>query len=119
MTNIAKQSGKICLVFNYLDNEQTLTINGTKYTHPEAKGEGKTIVYTKIFMEVSNTQDFQECTAYLADSSNKSNFKVKFLAHQSDLYEYLVGLDFNIAAQLTKNTAVEFAVFFFVILYLN
>lgn len=93
--SVATKSGVVCLVFDYVGNEQTLTINGTKYTHPEAKGEGKTIVYTKIFMEVSNTQDFQQCKIYLADSSNKSNFQVEFLAHQSDLYDYLVNLNVN------------------------
>jgi len=96
MSNVAKQADTVCLIFNYLDNEQTLIIDGKEYTHPNAKGEGKTIVYNKIFMPVTNNQDFQECTVYLADSSNKANFKITFLAHQSDLYAYLVGLNFDI-----------------------
>ena len=92
MTNIAKKSGTVCLIYNYLD-EQTLVIDDEEYTHPDATGENNTIVYTKMFMTVRDTQDFQECTVYLAGSNNKSNFKVKFLAHQSDLYEYLTSLE--------------------------
>lgn len=92
MSNVAKKSGAVCLIFNYLD-EQVLKINDEVYTHPDATGDNNTIVYTKMFMEVSNNQDFQECTVYLAGSNNKSNFKIKFLAHQSDLYEYLTSLE--------------------------
>ena len=95
MSKVAKVADKICLIFNYLDEKQTLVIDGKEYTHPEATGEGQTIVYNKIFMQVSNNEDFQPCTIYLADSSNKSNFKVTFLAHQSELYEYLVGLNWD------------------------
>ena len=90
--NVANIDGVVCLVFDYL-NEQTLKIDGEAYTHSDAKGEGNTITYRKVFMQVSNNDDYQECVAYLADSNNKSNFKIKFLAHQGDLYDYLVNLD--------------------------
>ena len=96
MSSVAKKSNGVCLIFNYLD-EQTLVIDGEEYTHPDATGEGKTIVYTKMFMPVSNNEEFQECTVYLAGSNNKSNFKIKFLAHQSELFDYLSDLDWEVA----------------------
>jgi len=97
MSNVAKRDNTLCLIFNYLD-EQTLVIDGEEYTHPDATGEDKTIVYTKMFMPVIDNQEFQECVVYLANSNNKSNFKIKFLAHQSELYDYLVSLNWNTVA---------------------
>lgn len=94
MSKVAKVSGSVCLIFNYLE-EQTLELKGNVYTHPEGKGENNSIVYTKIFMPLNNTEDFQECTVYLTGSDNKSNFQVKFLAHQSELYDYIVSLQWD------------------------
>lgn len=95
MSKVAKVSGSVCLIFDYLE-EQTLELKGNVYTHPEGKGENNSIVYTKIFMPLNNTEDFQECTVYLTDGDNKSNFQVKFLAHQSELYDYIVDLQWDI-----------------------
>jgi hypothetical protein len=94
MSNVAKKANTICLIFNYLD-EQTLVLNGEECTHPKATGEGKTITYTKLYMPVLNYDDFQECTIYLTGSDNKSNFQIKFLAHQSELFDYLSDLKWD------------------------
>ena len=95
MSKVAKVSGSVCLIFDYL-KEQTLELKGNVYTHPEGKGKNNSIVYTKIFMPLNNTEDFQKCTVYLAGSDNKSNFQVEFLAHQSELYDYIVNLQWDI-----------------------
>ena len=94
-TDCVSKVAKVCLVFTYLE-EQTLELKGNVYTHPEGKGENNSIVYKKIFMPLNNTEDFQECTVYLTDGDNKSNFQVKFLAHQSELYDYIVDLQWDI-----------------------
>ena len=94
MSNVAKKTNSVCLIFNYLD-EQTLVIDGEEYTHTDATGENNTITYTKMFMTVSDNAEFQECVVYLANSNDKSNFKIKFLAHQSELYDYLTDLSWE------------------------
>ena len=94
MTNVAKVSDGMCLVFMY-DEEQTLMFNGKVYKNPQATGKDKDkpVTYTKIFMPIANDQDFQERTVYLADSSNQSAYQIKFLAHQSDIYDLINNLD--------------------------
>lgn len=92
MTNVAKVSDGMCLVFMY-DKEQTLMFNGKVYKNPQAIGKDNPVTYTKIFMPIANDQDFQERTVYLADSSNKSAYQIKFLAHQSDIYDLINNLD--------------------------
>ena len=47
-------------------------------------------------MQISDNEQFEECTIYLTGSDNKSNYQVKFLAHQSDIYEYLIGLTWDV-----------------------
>jgi len=95
MSKVANVADTICLIFNYLD-EQTLIMNGKECTHANATGEGKTIVYSKMFMQISDNDQFEECTIYLTGSDNKSNYQVKFLAHQSDIYEYLTSLNWDV-----------------------
>ena len=95
MSKVANVAEKVCLIFNYLDN-QTLMMNGKPCTHASATGENNTIIYTKMFMEISDTDQFEECTIYLTGSDNKSNYQIKFLAHQSDIYEYLTGLTWDV-----------------------
>ena len=91
MDKYANVNGAVCLVFHYLE-EQTLQWNGKDATHAESTNEGKVITFTKMFMPISNTDEFQKCTIYLTGSNNKSNYSIEFLAHQSDLYDYLTSL---------------------------
>ena len=98
MTSIADVSGAVCLVFQYLE-EQELIWQGEKYTNPQATNPNKVVTYTKIFMPISSNESFEECTVYLADNSNKSSYQIKFLAHQSELYDYLISLEWPMVSE--------------------
>lgn len=96
MTNVANVSGATCLIFNYLD-EQKLVFNGKEYKNPQATDPTKTITYTKLYMPISKTEDFQEAVVYLTDKTNKSSYQIKFLAHQSEIYNYIISLNWDVA----------------------
>lgn len=93
LSNVA--SGSNCLVFGYVE-EQTLMWNGKEYRNPNATGSNKdkVIKFNKLVMPLSNDQDFQEREVYVIDSGSNSNYKIKFLAHQSELYNYIESLEF-------------------------
>lgn len=91
ISNIA--SGSTCLVFGYV-NDQTLMFNGKEYKNNNAKDPEKTITFNKLVMPLSNDKDFQERVVYVMDNGSNSNYKIKFLAHQSDLYNYIESLEF-------------------------
>lgn len=95
MNNVANVSGSTCLIFQYLE-EQKLIFNGKEYKNPQALDPDKTITYTKLYMPISNTDDFQEAVVYLTDKTNKSSYQIKFLAHQSEIYSYLTGLTWDL-----------------------
>ncbi len=94
VTNIAKASGSICLVFEYYE-EQKLIFNGEEYKNPlRPVGQNETITFTKIYMPLSKDSDFQERVVYLTSGDSKeSSFQIKFLAHQGDLYSFVQGLE--------------------------
>lgn len=83
--------GVLCIVFNYLE-EQTLVIDGEEYKDETALSS-KTVTYNKIYMPISNSDSYEECIVYLADSSNKSSYQIKFLAHQKEIYQYIINID--------------------------
>lgn len=85
-SNVLKNS--TCLVFGYLD-EQKLIFNGQEYKNPQATDPTKTVTFNKLVMPLSNDNDFQERVVYLVDGNGNSNYQIKFLAHQSDLYTYV------------------------------
>ena len=95
MDKVANVENSVCLIYNYLD-EQTLMMNDKACTHEKATGEGKTIVYTKLFMQITNNDEFDVCTVYLTGSDNKSNYRIQFLAHQSVIYDYLTNLNWDV-----------------------
>ena len=82
----------VCLVFNFLQ-EQTLELNGAVYK--DDSSFTKEVKYDQIVMPLINDTEFSECTMYLvADKTEgQSSYQVKFLAHQSDLYEYVNSLE--------------------------
>lgn len=93
VTNIAKASGSICLVFEYYE-EQKLIFNGEEYKNPKATDPTKTITFTKIYMPLSADSDFQERVVYLTSGDSKtSSYQIKFLAHQGDLYNFVQNLE--------------------------
>ena len=97
--SIAKASGQVCLVYDFTDEEQTLMWNGEAYKNDQANDPDKPVKFSKIFIPVSNTSEFDVVTAYLTGIDNKSSYQVKFLAHQSELYQYLT----NITWEYTVN----------------
>ena len=92
MDTVAKADGKVCLVFDYLDDEQTLMWEGEEYKNSQAKDPNAPVTFRKIFIPISKTEEFEVCTAYLADKNDKSVYQIEFLAHQSEIYEYMVSL---------------------------
>lgn len=99
MTSIAKASGQVCLVYDFLDEEQTLMWNDKVYTNPQATNPNAPITFRKLFIPIANNEEFTVCTAYLADSKNKSAYQIEFLAHQSEIYEYMVSLKWNFLSE--------------------
>lgn len=89
MDTYANVSGSVCLVFHFVD-EQYLQWNGKDATHAESTREDRKIAYTKMYLPVKDTDEFAETTVYLTGSDNKTNYSIKFLAHQGDLYDYLL-----------------------------
>lgn len=92
MNKVANVDNAVCLVYNYLDDEQTLKFGDEVYINSQATTADKTVKFTKIFMPITNNDSFEECIVYLANSENTSNYQIKFLAHQADLYSYLTSL---------------------------
>ena len=95
MTSIAKAKGSVCLVYDYLDEEQTLLWEGEVYKNSQAKDPNAPITFRKLIIPVSNTDEFGVCTAYLVDKDNKSSYQIEFLAHQSEIYEYLINITWD------------------------
>ena len=92
--NLYDGAGIFCLVFDYLDEVQTLKINDEEYKFEE-NFSAKPIEYTKIIMPIVSTEDFQENTIYFV-KDGKSNYQLKYLAHQNEIYEYIKALQWNL-----------------------
>lgn len=84
-------SGILALVFNYLDDTQTLTIDGKEYRH-ETAHSSTTIEYNQIIMPLNNSNSYEECTIYLV-KNNSSEYTLTYHAHQADIWSYLVNDD--------------------------
>jgi len=97
--SVAKAEGTKAIVFTYLgDEKETLKINGKVYKDTSTM-TSKTVKFDQIIMPLNNSKNFEQCTIYLVDSStNRSNYQVRFLAHQSDLYNYIASLDLGVKA---------------------
>jgi hypothetical protein len=95
MTSIAKAKGNVCLVYDFLDDEQTLMWEGVAYKNSQAKDPNAPVKFQKLFIPINNTEEFGVCTAYLADQDNKSSYQIEFLAHQSEIYEYLTNITWD------------------------
>ena len=80
-------AGVLALVFTYSE-EQTLVFNGEVYKD-QTIVSSTPVKYKKLMMIVNNSEGYDETMVYLADSSNRSNYNIKFLAHQSELYNYI------------------------------
>lgn len=76
------------------NNEQLLKYNGKTFTD----GDGDTVTYTKLIIEVNSSNYMDEVRAFVI-KENSTGFKpesahhIKFLAHQKALYKYIQQLD--------------------------
>ena len=83
--------GILCLVFNYLDDIQTLKINDEVYKF-ETTFDSVTIEYNQIIMPITNNESYDECTLYLV-KNNATEYKLTYHAHQSEIYNYIINDD--------------------------
>ena len=78
------------------EDKQTLYFEGTEYKVTNNKKENS-VTYTSLALEVKNTNAFETVTIYVIDSSASSarvsNYKIHTLAHQQDLYKYILSLE--------------------------
>lgn len=95
MTSVAKAKGNVCLVYDFLDDEQTLTWDGEVYKNSQAKDPNAPVTFRKLIVPISNTEEFDVVTAYLVGTDNKSSYQIEFLAHQSEIYEYLINITWD------------------------
>lgn len=94
LTAAKSESDKV-IVFEYAET-QDLVIGGEKYKYKESTS-AKPVTFDKIVMPVGSSDSFEECTLYLINEDSttyKSTYQVKFLAHQSELADYIATLDF-------------------------
>ena len=95
ISSVAKKEGN-ALEFTYLDGARELKLDGVVYDDDDFLSSTK-VTYDMIVMTLGTSENFEECTLYLADSSTKvSSYQVKFLAHQSELNNYITSLDLGI-----------------------
>lgn len=83
--------GILCLVFNYLDDTQTLEIDGEVYKH-ETPFASSTVEYNKVIMPLNNSESYEECTLYLVNGTS-TEYKLTYHAHQSEIWNYVVDFD--------------------------
>ena len=94
----AKTDSDMVLVFTYTTGDKTLQINGQDYRH-ETAVSSTLVTFDMIVMPLNSSDSFEECTIYLADRESKNtSYQVKFLAHQSELIEYINSLEFPVVA---------------------
>lgn len=93
ISSVAKADGN-ALVFTYLE-EKTLMIGGEVY-YNETSLNSTTITFDMIVMTLGTSDNFEECTIYLADRDDyKSSYQVSFLARQGELNDYINSLEFT------------------------
>lgn len=82
------------LVFNYGVDGRVLEMNGEEYRYTYGS-QSKTVTYYEAVLVLTNTSNFEEATLYLITDKDgkKSECYIKFLAHQSELYDYIANYD--------------------------
>lgn len=91
-------SSVLALVFTY-NSTQTLCLNGKEYKYTSLN-QTKTVTYDRAVLVLTDTESFEKVTLYLIEgdeSVTTSKFQVEFLAHQSELYDYITEMDGLIA----------------------
>ena len=74
--------------FNYTE-EQLLKYNEKTFYN----GDGETVTYRKMVLEVTSSGYMEEVKAFVSESDYSTKHNVRFLAHQSELYKYIQSLD--------------------------
>lgn len=86
-------NGSYYIKFMY-NNTQDLVIDGENYINPNSSTK-ETVKYNAIWLEVKNTSNFTEYSAYLVDGTSDedtSYFRVDLIAQQANLYSYIADL---------------------------
>ncbi len=86
-----KKDATISVVLDFAE-EQTLKFNGEEYKDTTAQTT-KSVKYSRAVLTVTNSSSFEKATLYLTDDNFTSSYQIKFLAHQSELYDYIVNLN--------------------------
>lgn len=90
VSDLYDKSGVTSIVFDY-DEEQVLQMYGEEYMHQLPASASKQIKYYSAVLVLTDTTSFEEATLYLITNvdKSKSEYCIKFLAHQSELYDYI------------------------------
>ena len=96
MTTIAKADGKVCLVYDFIDEQILYDFDGKVYTNKQATDPNAPVKFRKLFMPISNVDEFAPCVAYLADGENKSSYQIEFVANQAEIYNYMIGITWEV-----------------------
>lgn len=88
-------SGTIYLRFAYdVDHYPTITLNGNVYEDETLTTTDQTVQIKYAYITIENSDTLTKITAYYVqaynnDSSTSGNYRVQFVTHHSDLYDYL------------------------------
>ena len=84
-----KTSSGYWLIFEF-DEEQTLKLNGKEYVDSTSTSSDP-VTFTKVVLQVTNTQGMQLVTAYICESSSseQADYTMSIYANQTALYEYI------------------------------
>lgn len=86
-------AGVLALIFTFSE-DQELVFNGEVYKDSTLVSSTP-VKYRKLMMIINNTESYEETVVYLTDSSNRSNYNIKFLAHQSELYDHIKNINLS------------------------
>ena len=86
-------AGVLALIFTFSE-DQELVFNGEVYKDTTLVSSTP-VKYRKLMMIINNTESYEETVVYLTDSSNRSNYNIKFLAHQSELYDHIKNINLS------------------------
>lgn len=95
----SKSSDTTYLRFVYDANETypVIQLNGENYIDETLTTDDQTVEYSSVYVEVENNSTLTTITAYFIqtldnESSTSSNYRISYVAQQSDLYDYIVSL---------------------------
>ena len=90
---VEEGKGVVCLVY-YFSEDVKLYYDGEVYKNEKANDPDAPVTFNRIYFVINNTSEFSPCTAYFANNE-KSHYQITFLAHQSEIYQYIISLKWN------------------------